>query len=92
MLPGVGPERFSHRARFLNGEGYRGNPNQAPKLDVSGIFPDGKKFETLEEYKAGLMTQKDKFARAFRTPRLIPPISPIAKNFNKGFIIDILVA
>ena len=34
-------------------------------LDVSGTFPDGKKFTTLEEYKAGLMAQKDKFARAF---------------------------
>jgi hypothetical protein len=33
-------------------------------LNVSGAFPNGRKFATLEEYKAGLMTQKDKFARA----------------------------
>jgi len=52
------------RERF-NGEGYRGSPAQAPKLDVSGTFPDGKKFSTLEEYKAGLMERKDRFARAF---------------------------
>jgi hypothetical protein len=50
------------RERF-NGEGFRGNAG--PLLDVSGTFPDGKKFSTLEEYKAGLMRQKDKFARAF---------------------------
>ena len=49
------------RERF-NGEGFRGS--NAPVLDVSGTFPDGREFATLEEYKAGLMTQKDKFARA----------------------------
>ena len=32
---------------------------------TSGTFPDGKRFSTLEEYKAGLMERKDKFARAF---------------------------
>jgi hypothetical protein len=57
------------RERF-NGEGYRGAPNQAPSLDVSGSFPDGKKFNTLEEYKAGLMMKKDKFARAFSVKML----------------------
>jgi len=46
-----------------NGEGFRGS--QAPALDISGTFPNGKKFATLQEYKAGLMAQKDKFARAF---------------------------
>ncbi len=55
------------RERF-NGEGFRGS--KAPMLDVSGSFPDGKKFATLEEYKAGLMAQKDKFARAFSVKML----------------------
>ncbi len=50
------------RERF-NGEGFRGS--NGPVLDVSGAFPNGKAFGTLEEYKAGLMEQKDKFARAF---------------------------
>ncbi len=50
------------RERF-NGEGFRGN--NGPKLDVGGTFPDGRKFATLEEYKAGLMADRDKFARAF---------------------------
>ena len=49
------------RKRF-NGEGFRGS--NGPVLDVSGAFPDGRKFSTLEEYKAGLMTQQDEFARA----------------------------
>ncbi len=52
----------------LNGEGIRSTT--APLLDVSGKFPDGKKFGTLAEYKAGLMAQKDKFARAFSTKLL----------------------
>ena len=55
------------RERF-NGEGIRSAT--APALDVSGKFPDGKKFTTLDEYKAGLMAQKDKFARAFSTKLL----------------------
>jgi mono/diheme cytochrome c family protein len=49
------------RERF-NGEGYRGS--NGPLLDVSGRFPNGHTFATLEEYKSGLMAQKDKFARA----------------------------
>jgi len=55
------------RERF-NGEGFRGS--NAPALDVSGSFPDGKKFTTLENYKAGLMEQKDKFAKAFSVKML----------------------
>ncbi|HZZ81450.1 MAG TPA: DUF1592 domain-containing protein [Gemmataceae bacterium] len=51
-----------------NGEGFRGP--KTPILDVSGVFPDGVKFATLEEYKAGLMSKKDKFARAFSTKML----------------------
>ena len=49
------------RERF-NGEGFRGS--NGPLLDISGTFPNGQAFTTLEEYKAGLMTQKDRFARA----------------------------
>jgi hypothetical protein len=51
-----------------NGEGFRGP--KTPLLDVSGAFPDGKKFATLDEFKAGLMTKKDQFARAFSTKML----------------------
>jgi hypothetical protein len=55
------------RERF-NGEGFRGR--DAPLLDVSGQFPDGTKFQTLQEYKAGLLAGKDRFARAFSTKLL----------------------
>lgn len=55
------------RERF-NGEGFRGN--NAPVLDVSGSFPDGRKFTTLADYKSGLLAQKEKFARAFSTKML----------------------
>jgi mono/diheme cytochrome c family protein len=50
------------RERF-NGEGFRGRV--APALDVSGTLADGTRFATLEEYKAALLKQKEKFARAF---------------------------
>lgn len=46
-----------------NGEGFGGIG--APQVDVSGVFPGGESFTTLEEYKAKLLERKDKFARAF---------------------------
>lgn len=49
------------RDRF-NGEGFRGAAG--PKLDVSGQLADGTKFTTLEKYKAALLKDKDRFARA----------------------------
>ncbi len=55
------------RERF-NGEGFHGS--QGPALDVSGAFPDGRKFTTLEEYKAGLWAQKERFARALTSKLL----------------------
>ena len=51
-----------------NGEGFRGP--KTPLLDVSGTFPDGSRFATLEEYKAALMARTEKFARAFSTKML----------------------
>jgi hypothetical protein len=46
-----------------NGEGIRGV--QAPKIDPSGELKSGRKFATLEQYKAALLAEKDKFSRAF---------------------------
>lgn len=46
-----------------NGEGFRGR--NVPPLDVSGQLPSGKKVASLEEFKASLMDEKDRFARAF---------------------------
>ena len=64
----VPPHQIGQWREQFNGEGFRGS--KAPALDVSGKFPDGKKFATLEEYKAGLMAQKNKFARAFSVKML----------------------
>jgi mono/diheme cytochrome c family protein len=55
------------RDRF-NGEGFRGS--NGPVLDVSGKLHDGTAFVTLKDYKAGLMKQKDNFARAFSVKML----------------------
>ena len=76
------------RERF-NGEGFRGS--NAPVLDVSGTFPDGQKFTTLEEYKAGLMAQKDKFARAFSVKLLTYALGrPV--GYTDHELVDSLVA
>ncbi|CAN5906458.1 hypothetical protein BH11VER1_BH11VER1_07650 [soil metagenome] len=44
-----------------NGEGFKGK--NTPVIDPSGIFPNGEAFQTLDQYKALLLGQKDKFTR-----------------------------
>lgn len=44
-----------------NGEGFRSK--NAPELNVSGAFPNGETFKSLEDYKAGLLIRKDQFTR-----------------------------
>jgi hypothetical protein len=46
-----------------NGEGFRGR--KSPELDVSGTLPSGRQFDGLNEFKAALVEEKDRFARAF---------------------------
>jgi hypothetical protein len=71
-----------------NGEGFRGN--QAPVLNVSGTFPDGKAFSTLQEYKAGLLEKKDQFARAFSIKLLTYALGrPV--GFTDGPLLDQLM-
>ena len=48
-----------------NGEGFRGR--NAPPIEISGEFPEGDAFASLEEYKAGLLKRKDPFARNLTT-------------------------
>lgn len=45
-----------------NGEGFRRN---APELDVSGELPSGRRFASLREFKAALLAERKRFARAF---------------------------
>ena len=44
-----------------NGEEFRGR--NAPTIDSSGKLPNGKEFADVEQFKALLMEQKDRFAR-----------------------------
>ncbi|MFH5802830.1 DUF1592 domain-containing protein [Alienimonas sp. DA493] len=46
-----------------NGEDFRGR--NVPELDVSGALPDGREYSSLEEFKAALLADRDRFARAF---------------------------
>ena len=76
------------RERF-NGEGFRGD--NAPPLDVSGQFPNGEAFTTLEEYKAGLLSRKDRFARAFSVKLLTYALGrPV--GYTDHQVLDTLVA
>ena len=76
------------RERF-NGEGFRGN--QGPVLDVSGELLDGTKFSTLDEYKAILMRQKDRFARAFSVKLLTYALGR-SVGYTDHAVVDALVS
>ncbi len=47
-----------------NGEGMRGDKN-SPVLDVSGKLPGGREFKSVQEFKAALLTEKEKFVKGF---------------------------
>jgi hypothetical protein len=47
-----------------NGEGMRGDKN-SPLLDVSGKLPDGREFKTVQEFKAALLAEKERFIKGF---------------------------
>ncbi len=59
---GIALENYDAIGRWrthANGEGFRGR--NVPELDVSGTFPGGEAFDSLQEYKAGLLERKDPF-------------------------------
>lgn len=47
-----------------NGEGMRGDKS-SPLLDVSGRLPDGREFKTVQEFKAALLAEKERFVKGF---------------------------
>ena len=47
-----------------NGEGMRGDQG-SPALDVSGKLPDAREFKTVQEFKAALLAEKEKFVKGF---------------------------
>ena len=47
-----------------NGEGMNGD-KRSPELDVSGKLPGEREFKTVQEFKAALLTEKEKFVKGF---------------------------
>ncbi|HEV7405219.1 MAG TPA: DUF1592 domain-containing protein, partial [Chthoniobacteraceae bacterium] len=47
-----------------NGEGMQGD-KRSPELDVSGKLPDDREFKTVQEFKAALLAEKEKFVKGF---------------------------
>jgi mono/diheme cytochrome c family protein len=47
-----------------NGEGMRGDKG-SPALDVSGKLPGDREFKTVQEFKAALLAEKEKFVKGF---------------------------
>ncbi|NNJ24285.1 DUF1592 domain-containing protein [Alienimonas chondri] len=72
-----------------NGEDFRGR--NRPELDVSGTLPGGHAFTSLEEFKAGLMAQRGRFARAF-AERLLTYALARPLGYGDRETVDALVA
>ena len=47
-----------------NGEGMQGD-KRSPELDVSGKLPGDHEFKTVQEFKAALLAEKEKFVKGF---------------------------
>jgi mono/diheme cytochrome c family protein len=47
-----------------NGEGMQGD-KRSPELDVSGKLPGGREFKSVQEFKASLLAEKEKFVKGF---------------------------
>ena len=47
-----------------NGEGMNGD-KRSPELDVSGKLPGEREFKTVQEFKAALLAEKEKFVKGF---------------------------
>ena len=45
--------------------------DRAPAIDASGILPDGRAFKSPEEFRKILVSEKDRFARAFTEKLLV---------------------
>lgn len=72
-----------------NGEGFRAA--RAPAIDPSGTLLSGRSFQTLEEYKACLLEQKDEFAHCLTTKLLTYALSrPV--GYTDHDTVDALVA
>lgn len=76
---GIALENYDAIGRWrtkANGEGFRSR--NAPELNVSGVFPNGDAYETLEDYKTSLLKRKDQFTgnlvKQFLTYALTRPI------------------
>ncbi|NBV21786.1 MAG: DUF1592 domain-containing protein [Proteobacteria bacterium] len=64
---GMALENYDATGRWRdrqNGEGMRGDKG-SPALDVSGRLPNGTEFKTVQEFKAALLAEKEKFVKGF---------------------------
>jgi hypothetical protein len=75
-----------------NGEGLPGD-ERSPPLDVSGELPSGgrnspgRKFQTLAEYKAALLAEKDRFLHGFTEKMLTYALCrPISRTADRATI------
>ena len=72
-----------------NGEDFRGR--NTPELDVSGTLPGGRAFASPGEFKAALLAERGRFARAF-TERLLTYALARPVGYGDRETVDDLVA
>lgn len=66
-----------------DGEDFRRN---APPIDPSGTLPNGKSFETFDEFKTLLLDQKDRFARGMAEKMLTYALGRPVEPSDRGLV------
>ncbi|MBI1372609.1 MAG: DUF1592 domain-containing protein [Phycisphaera sp.] len=67
-----------------DGENFRGK--NTPPIDPSGTLPNGKSYETFEQYKALLGEQKDRFARGLSEKMLTYALGRPIEPSDRGLV------
>jgi len=67
-----------------DGENFRGS--NVPPIDSSGTLPNGKSFETFDEFKSLLLEQKERFARGLSEKMLVYALGRPVEPSDRGLI------
>ena len=73
-----------------NGEDFRGS--NTPPIDASGKLPNGKAFQTYDDFKALLYEQKDRFRRAFAEKLFLVALGRPVEPTDRGTIDEVVQA
>jgi hypothetical protein len=72
-----------------NGERFKGDKD-SPPIDVSGVLPSGRQFKTVQEFKLGLLAEKERFVRGFVEKMLSYAVGRPVGAADRGTVDEII--